>query len=346
MSDTTYSQKCEKEFRKNIVLALLFFLLPLSLFATKADYYLYAILNSKIVLHLCHFLQTIIPSILNIILIIIALAFVLSIPAGILRSIYHFFQGITFPSFMKPYLTEKFIEKEMNLSNMETFRLIEVENQTPFAFAGGIINKRIIVSSAMKNALSPEEFESVLLHEAGHLKMNHPLKRVLINSIFHALYLIPFRRELMQKFKLLVELAADEFAVSLGARPAVLASAIVKVAKNNRFLETSAMAGFTNSQAKQRVHALLGVEEEKNLNGQENMNTPRRVLKCLPAVLLTLFLIQPFFHRIDSSYCVATAEGVKPKPHISTMLSVCTELDCNKCDICNPQHSGNHKTSS
>lgn len=336
MKTETYTEKCEKEFRRTVLLATLILILPAMMLFLKPDHYFSIIFDSPIVLHLCHFFQTVVPSIFNIILILTALAFILSIPAGLFRSLYHFAQGITFPAFLKPLLSDLSRRDNCEIEWAGGYRVIEIDSQIPFAFAGGVIDKKIIVSKPLRKLLSPEEYNAVLLHEAGHLKMSHPIKRVILSSILRSLYILPSRKDIWRKFRLLTELAADEFAVKTGVRPAILASAIVKVAKEDRSVLASPISGFTSSQIKERIHALLGIEEGRENRQGMKKRFPVTILRAVPALLFLFFIMQPFLRTPDASYCLNHTEGPKLYSRATTMLSVCTEINCGSCDICSP----------
>ncbi|NIS74554.1 MAG: M48 family metalloprotease [Deltaproteobacteria bacterium] len=346
MKTETYTEKCEKEFRRTVLLATLILTLPAMTLFLKPDHYLSIIFDSRIVLHLCHFLKTALPSTLNLIFLIAALVFIISLPLGLLRSFYHFVQGITYPAFLKPLVSDFSRIEKREFRWEGNYRIIEIDSHVPFALAGGVIKKKIIVSKTLRQLLSPEEYDAVLMHEAGHLRMNHPIKRVLISSILRSLYILPARKDLWHKFRSLTELAADEYAVRTGARPATLASAIVKVAKEDRSVLASPISGFTSSQIKERIHALLGIEEGRENRKGMKKRFPITILRAVPALLFLLFIMQPFLRTPDASYCMKHTERPKLYSRATTMLSVCTEINCGSCEICSPAHRKHHKASS
>jgi Zn-dependent protease with chaperone function len=341
-----YSEKCEREFRKTVFLAAIVLFLPAVIFVLKADYYLSVIFDSHIVLHFCHFLKTVIPSIFNMIFLVAAIAFILFIPTGFLKSIFHLFRGLTFPPFLKPLLSD--IPKRVNEDRRQVmdYEVVEIDSHIPFALAGGIIDKKIIVSKSLRKLLNPEEYDAVLMHEAGHLEMNHPFKRILVSSILSALCIILSRKDLSKRFRTLTELSADEFAVKMGAKPAILAGAIVKAAKGDRLVEETSIAGFTDSQVRERIHALLGIEGKRRRRTGGKDRIPSRILKTVPTVLFLIFLIQPFLYRPDSTYCIKHHEGIAWQSRTSRMISVCTEINCEQCDNCSPAHREHNKTRS
>lgn len=347
MKKANYTKSCEREFLRTFLLASLTLTLPAVLIALYADYYLSIIFDSQIVLHLCHLIKTVVPSTFNLIFLFTTLTIILLVPTGILRSLYHIIQGISFPAHIKPRMAELSHGNRPVQKRAGGYRVIEIDSLVPFALAGGVFDKRIIVSRTLKKVLTPDEYDAVLMHEAGHLKMNHPFKRVLLSSILRSLYVLPSRKETWEKFRYLTELAADEFAVTMGVRPAVLASAIVKVARQDQRLNTSLVTGFSDSQVTERVHALLELSGGRKLRGERKGGMGSRILKTAPIVILILFTMQPFFHLPDSAYCMNPREGMKHHQYrTSATISICTERDCTACTLCSPSHKKPHNTGS
>lgn len=338
MKRNFYREKCEDTFRNVVLAGAALVLLPLCLLFLRGDYYVTSITNSQIILHLCHFVETVLPSLFNIILMIAAIICIISIPAGLLKSLYLFGRGLTFPSFIKPYISEISSKERAHRERAESFPVIDVESPVPFALAGGILRKKIFISSSLRDLLTPHEFNSVIFHEVGHLKMGHPLKRILVRAILGIIVLIPFRKELFRKFCVLSELAADEYSVRAGADPAVLAGAIIKMAKGQRLAETHGLVGFTDSHIKDRIHALLGLTPERSRPGEKKHHAHSKVLRSVPALIFCLFLLQPFIQRPDGSFCITgNGEAVNTEQR-SNLISVCTEMECGKCSMCDPIH--------
>lgn len=345
MTASHYSDKCERSFRRTLLTTTILLVLPPVMLILKADYYSSVFLNSHIVLHLCHFLKTVVPSAFNLIFLIAAAAFIILIPTGFLRSIFHLSRGLTFPPFLKPFLSQISTGGSKDNRRVMDYEVVEIDSHVPFALAGGIVDKKIITSRSLKKLLKPEEYDAVLMHEAGHLKMNHPLKRILMSSILSSLFIIPWRKDLSMKFRALTELSADEFAVKEGIEPTILASAIVKAAKGDQLVQKHSISGFTSSQVRERIGVLLGIDHRSSRDDKKGRK-PRKVLKTVPALLFLIFLIQPFLHKPDTTFCINHGKSTAWHSLASTMLSVCTEMKCERCDICSPVHREQHKTSS
>lgn len=70
----------------------------------------------------------------------------------------------------------------------------------------------IVVSSALRDALTPAELEAVVEHERGHLAQRHHLLLQLADLQYRCAPALPCARSLEGSIQLLVELAADDHA--------------------------------------------------------------------------------------------------------------------------------------
>lgn len=327
------------------MISVVFLLLPFLVLAFQTDYYLSVIFDSQIILHLCHFLETVVPSVFNLVFLIAAIAFFLFIPAGFFKSIFHLTRGLAFPPFLKPFLPEILKRGAGDRNRVAGYKVVEIDSHVPFALAGGIVDRKIIVSKSLRKLLSQEEYDAVLMHEVGHLEMRHPLKKLLVGSMLKALYILPSRKDLLVRFRALTELSADEFAVRRGVKPTVLAGAIVKAARGGQPVTESSLTGLTDSQVGERVHALLGIEQARR-KGSTKKRLSRGIVKTVPAALLVVFLAQPLLLKPEASYCYTHGKTSERSRTISTTLSLCTEIDCKKCSICSPDHRNYHSDGS
>ena len=70
----------------------------------------------------------------------------------------------------------------------------------------------IVVSSHLRDTLSPAQLEAVVEHERGHLVQHHHLLLQLAHLQYRCAPVLPCARSLEQSLHLLVELAADDHA--------------------------------------------------------------------------------------------------------------------------------------
>lgn len=93
-----------------------------------------------------------------------------------------------------------------------------VPSKKPFSFAAGLARREIWVSSALVEALTPEELDGVLLHERAHLERHDPLRRAAAETF--SLPLWPStRRAILAELALATEQCCDEIAAERLAMP-------------------------------------------------------------------------------------------------------------------------------
>jgi hypothetical protein len=96
------------------------------------------------------------------------------------------------------------------------------------AFCAGVLRPRVVVSSALLDALDPDECDAVVAHELSHARGRGPLKLALGRLSVRSLFWVPVLRDLVDRYLLLTELAADRAAVE-ATSPAALAGALSQV---------------------------------------------------------------------------------------------------------------------
>jgi hypothetical protein len=104
------------------------------------------------------------------------------------------------------------------------------------AFCGGVLRPRVVVTSELLDALDPAERGAVVMHELSHARTRGPLKLALGQVAVRSLFWVPVLRDLVDRYLLLTELAADRAAVAATSR-AALAGAL------SQALETPKLAG-------------------------------------------------------------------------------------------------------
>jgi Zn-dependent protease with chaperone function len=107
--------------------------------------------------------------------------------------------------------------------DMSGHEVLLVHNQRPFALSCRH-RSRIIVSSALADALAPDQLRAVIEHEIAHLDERHgPMRKIAVV----AGSLAPWARcgrDFAGSVNLLTELAADDRAADICGRPALIAA--------------------------------------------------------------------------------------------------------------------------
>lgn len=160
-----------------------------------------------------------------------------------------------------------------------------------FACTAGLFLPKIFISTHLVDSLSDEEVKAVLRHEQSHLRRRDPLRGVLIGFFGHFFFFIPMATRLLQSLRRDSELIADDHALSLSHSPAVLASALVKVRRDN-LARAHVATGFTGGDILgERLSRILNTELRNDARGRRP--TPSRVAASLVLALSLVFLAIP-----------------------------------------------------
>ncbi len=92
-------------------------------------------------------------------------------------------------------------------------KVCPVNSEALFCFCAGFISPRIYVSRGTIAKLTPEELEALLLHEKHHLVNRVPLKMLAGRCIASILFFIPLLQDLLQRYLIETEIAADRSAI-------------------------------------------------------------------------------------------------------------------------------------
>jgi Zn-dependent protease with chaperone function len=100
-------------------------------------------------------------------------------------------------------------------------RVDVVGEERPYAFCYGLLRPRICASLGLARHLEAREVEAVLRHERYHLRARDPLKLAVGRALATALFFLPVVADLLRRYELARELAADRRAVAemRGSRP-------------------------------------------------------------------------------------------------------------------------------
>lgn len=108
--------------------------------------------------------------------------------------------------------------------------LLYVQDEELLAFATGLRHPKIVVSSGLVTALSGNELEAVLSHEAAHATRRDPLKLALAGLARAGLFYLPIAWHLERRYALRLEVQADRTAVNkVALQP--LAAALSKLVR-------------------------------------------------------------------------------------------------------------------
>lgn len=103
-----------------------------------------------------------------------------------------------------------------------------VRDLRPYAYAFGVRNRTVVLSSALVSSFSLEETKTVLRHELRHLASRHPMRALLWELACRAFFFLPALRDIAEHFALARELDADRSATEGKSGRRALASALMK----------------------------------------------------------------------------------------------------------------------
>jgi Zn-dependent protease with chaperone function len=133
-----------------------------------------------------------------------------------------------------------------------TGKVVVAPSSSLFSFCFGIIRPKVCVSTALVEALTPNELRAVLAHERYHLRRRDPLRILLANMLAAASFPVPLGLALRRVYLVAREIDADQDAIRCAGRN-TLARAIYKVLAHPRTLqvgEVSAVGAINGQRAR------------------------------------------------------------------------------------------------
>lgn len=103
-----------------------------------------------------------------------------------------------------------------------------VPSATANAFCAGVVRPRVLVTEGLLARLDEDELRAAVMHELEHARARGPLKVALAHVAARTLFWLPALRDLLDRYVLLSELAADRAAIRATSRSA-LAGALSEV---------------------------------------------------------------------------------------------------------------------
>jgi len=104
----------------------------------------------------------------------------------------------------------------------------------PIAFTMGFLKPKIILSTGLLQLLDKTELDAVILHELYHQKHGDPVKTFVLHLLATVMWYLPIINCLMQKYKMIRELLADQYAVNEQGTPTHVGSALLKLLKKGQ----------------------------------------------------------------------------------------------------------------
>ena len=160
-------------------------------------------------------------------------------------------------------------------------------HEFPVAAMVGVVRDRLFLAERLVRALSPEELDGVVAHEAAHRAARDNLKRLLLRASPDLLALSGPGVRLRQAFEDAAEAEADARACAR-VSPLVLARALLKVASlvpPGQRLDAAVAALHRDGSLSARVRALVAAHEGADTNPEEPARPDRSAKRGLGTVL-------------------------------------------------------------
>ena len=150
--------------------------------------------------------------------------------------------------------------KGLNLIDKDLGVVLVKDPSRQFAFTYGLFRPRIFISTGIISALSREELQSVILHEAHHKRSYDPLRFLFFTLLKDTLFYLPIGKWFMTEALIQRELDADISVIKKTGQPLELASALIKVTgqfykRSNTYAHASLKG---KGSVKERIKILIG----------------------------------------------------------------------------------------
>ena len=166
----------------------------------------------------------------------------------------------------------------------------------PLSFVWGFRNPKLVLSSGLLNALTPEQLCGVIEHEAAHYTRRDNIVKLVLSVASYLSLAFPLSRLVLRWRAEQVELVCDEVAAGRTSEPLEIAQALVRVRRAGASLAGSlAASGFMPDGAKgfeRRVRRLVSLADHLPSPARsEALAGPPRVGSLATAVLFALTLL-------------------------------------------------------
>lgn len=105
-----------------------------------------------------------------------------------------------------------------------SLRIAVLPTARPTAFCFGLLRPRVVVSDGLLARLAPDALEAALWHEAEHARRHEPLRTLAAILAAHTFFWLPALGDLLDRYRLSRELAADRLALGRTSRAALAAA--------------------------------------------------------------------------------------------------------------------------
>lgn len=168
-------------------------------------------------------------------------------------------------------------------------QLIVVKNTQPLAYAMGMFQPKIVITTGLIKLLTKKELEAVLLHEKYHKVHRHGLVILCAEIISSTLSFFPLLLDILTRMKGTFELAADHHAREVQGTGRYVHAAILAVTQEVKSSYTNAFRpAFGLTVVEQRLHML-----KHNVLHRQRYKKARVTWSFLSLMILTTLIFFP-----------------------------------------------------
>ncbi|HET9532956.1 MAG TPA: M56 family metallopeptidase [Blastocatellia bacterium] len=186
-----------------------------------------------------------------------------------------------------------------------------VVSRYPFSFVWGYLRSKLVLSTGLLNALSPEELSALLEHEAAHHARRDNISKWILTACRYGSPLFPLTNLLYRWWSEQVEIVCDEVAARRTNSPVDVAGALVRIKRLSlaaapRKAQTAESGFFTerSDAFEQRVTRILSLDDHIESKAVTALSrswgkTAAFVTSAFVFTLVVLFLLSPLAaHRL------------------------------------------------
>ncbi|WP_310551133.1 M56 family metallopeptidase [Paenibacillus glufosinatiresistens] len=147
----------------------------------------------------------------------------------------------------------------------ERIRFVILNEPKMIAMTIGFLKPKIVLSSYVIERFDENELEAIIYHELYHYKSRHPLQLFILNVVADCLAFLPVVKELVQHYKVWMELLADRYSIKRMGSEVPISHVLLAVLKNEQLKNQALGVHFANEAINYRLMQLIEPNKEINI---------------------------------------------------------------------------------
>ncbi|HRN71128.1 MAG TPA: M48 family metalloprotease [Candidatus Woesebacteria bacterium] len=203
-----------------------------------------------------------------------------------------------------------------------------IKNKSNLLFTAGIKNPQIWISENLLKLLDQAQYEAVISHERSHVLNKDPLWKTLNEFLKEAFPPIPKLKMVIDKFNIVIELTADEYAIQKTSSESLLAALLLLMKKTGE-IDNPLLVGFKSNSERLQI-----LTKKKKLNHFAISSYSSALLVSFTFLAVALVSFNLFNHCSDPKNCISmyTTNGMLS----SNQTESCNELPVTHNQLFSP----------